>query len=272
MGFVNIRPRSLNKLLTTTEEDMETAFQSIEENFLRNIEDVYKLMEFDRIILDFSIKALEKQKNDLQKLHRISNPQLLAENTLTMIKNIRNNDSLRPKYKVIFNQCIVLLVSIFASSIADLFREGIYQLAKKGKSKNLKTEELKISVADLIEYSSEIERRLGQLIADKNDYSFQDMQSIGKAFKQYFEFSMEKDIDVHNIIFAQACRHVIVHDASKINERFTRQVSGASPRDIKPNVSGSAIEFTSEEVNQAAESMKIYFKKLRDGIENSLSS
>ncbi len=251
---------------------METDFQSIEDNFLSNINNVYKLIDFDRIILDFSINALERQKRDLQNLHGIRNPAMLAENTLTIIKNIRNNDSLRPKYKVMFNQCIVLLVSIFASSIADLFREGIYKLAKKGKSKNLKSEELKISVADLIEYGSEIERRLGHLIADKNDYSFQDMQSIGKAFKQYFEFNMEKDIDVHNIILAQAGRHVIVHDAAKINERFIRQVSGANPRNIKPDISGTVIEFTSEEVKQAAESMQKYFRKFRAGVEMSLSS
>lgn len=245
-------------------------FNKTEETFINNIEDIYQLMDFDRIILQFAISGIEDLQEKLKKSHDIGNPRLLAQNTLQMLQQIQTHDSLRPKYQVIFNQCIVLLVSLFASSIADLFRDGICSLAKKGDSSFLKNEELKISVSDLLEYDGEITERLGYLIADKNDLSFQDMKSIARAFKDYFGINISKDENVNNIIMAQAGRHVIVHDSARINERIIRQVSGAKPRNLKPELNGDIIQFNADEVRIAADSMLEYFRKIRSQIETRL--
>ena len=247
-------------------------FQKTEDAFIKNIDDIFRLMDFDRVILKFAIDGIEGLQENLRKSHDIENPRLLAQNTLQMLKSIQDHDSLRPKYQVIFNQCIVLLVSVFASSIADIFRGGICLLAQKGDSKHLKNEELKISVADLLEFDGEINERLGHLIADKNDLSFQDMKSIGRAFKEYFGFDIPKDKNVNNIIMAQAGRHVIVHDSARINERIIRQVSGANPRDLKPVLGGDTIQFDSEEVKLAADSMLEYFRQVRHEIKTRLTS
>ena len=246
------------------------SFQKIEDVLIRNIDDILKLMNFDRFILQFAIEGIEDLQKSLKETHNIENPALLAENALQMLKQIQTNDSLRPKYEVIFNQCIVLLVSVFSSSVADLFREGICLLATKGDSKKLKNEELKISVSDLIEYDSGINERLGYLIADKNDFSFQDMKSISRAFKDYFDFNIEKNENVNTIILVQAGRHVIVHDSSRINERFIRQVSGAKPRKIKSDLNEGKINFDSNEVKVAAESMHAYFIQVRKQVEDRL--
>ena len=247
-------------------------FQKTEDAFIKNIDDIFRLMDFDRVILKFAIDGIEGLQENLRKSHDIENPRLLAQNTLQMLKSIQDHDSLRPKYQVIFNQCIVLLVSVFASSIADIFRGGICLLAQKGDSKHLKNEELKISVADLLEFDGEINERLGHLIADKNDLSFQDMKSIGRAFKEYFGFDIPKDKNVNNIIMAQAGRHVIVHDSARINERIIRQVSGANPRDLKPVLGGDTIQFDSEEVKLAADSMLEYFRQVRHEIKTRSTS
>lgn len=246
-------------------------FQKTEDAFIKNINDIERLMDFDRVILKFAIDGIEALQERLRKAG-IDNPKLQPQNTLRQLKSIQDHDSLRPTYQVIFNQCIVLLVSVFASSIADLFRDGICLLAKKGDSTSLKNEELKISVSDLLEYAGEINERLGHLIADKNDLSFQDMKSIGRAFKDYFEFDIPKDKNVNNIIMAQAGRHVIVHDSARINERVIRQVSGAKPRDLKPELDGDTIQFNSSEVKIAAESMLTYFQKVRSQVEARLKS
>jgi hypothetical protein len=247
-------------------------FQKTEDAFIKNIDNIFRLMDFDRVILQFAIDGIEGLQESLRRSHDIENPRLLAQNTLQMLKGIQDHDSLRPKYQVIFNQCIVLLVSVFASSVADLFRDGICILAKKGDSKSLKKEELKISVSDLLEFDGEINERLGHLIADKNDLSFQDMKSIGRAFKDYFGFDISKDKHVNNIIMAQAGRHVIVHDSARINERVIRQVSGAKPRDLKPELDGDTIQFNSGEVKLAAESMLEYFRQVRGQVETRLIS
>ena len=246
-------------------------FQKIEDTFIKNISDILKLMNFDRVILQFAIDGIEGLQEKLKKSHNIENPRLLAQNTLQSLQQIKTNDSLRPQYQVIFNQCVVLLVSVFASTIADLFMDGICKLAKKGDSKLLKKEELKISVSDLLEYDGEINERLGHLIADKNDLSFQDMKSIGRAFKDYFEFTIDKSEEVNNIIMAQAGRHIIVHDSARINDRTIKQVSGAKPRSLKPNLTESIIQFDPNEVQLAADSMLKYFKVVRSQLENRLN-
>ncbi|HOP21733.1 MAG TPA: hypothetical protein PK055_03210 [Gammaproteobacteria bacterium] len=169
-------------------------YQDIENTFKDNVNDIIKLMEFDQIILNVAIKGLEKLQQNLTRLHNIDNPHLLAENTLQLLRSIKEHESLKPRYQVIFNQCVVLLVSIFASSISDLFKKGINDLAVKGDSSELKSEELKISVSQLLEFNGDIKESLGDLIAEKNDLSFQDMKSIGRAFKTYFGFTIEKDV------------------------------------------------------------------------------
>jgi hypothetical protein len=261
---------SYNSLLTL--QGCCVNFQKNEDALMKNIDDIFRLMDFDRDILKFAIGGIEGLQKNLWRFHDIENPRLLAQNTLKMLNNIKDHDSLRPQYQVIFNQCIVLLVSVFASSVADLFRDGICILAKKGDSKSLKKEELKISVSDLLEFDGEINERLGHLIADKNDLSFQDMKSIGRAFKDYFGFDISKDIHVNNIIMAQAGRHVIVHDSARINERVIGQVYGAKPRDLKPELDGDTIQFSPEEVKLAAESMLVYFRQVRNQVETRLVS
>ena len=71
---------------------------------------------------------------------------------------------------------------------------------------------------------------------------------------------------------AQAGRHVIVHDSSRINDRILRQVSGAQPRTLKPELSGNVVLFDSDEVTLIANSMKNYLKSVRKQIENRVAS
>ncbi|MEZ5472295.1 MAG: hypothetical protein R3E90_10970 [Marinicella sp.] len=246
-------------------------YQEIEDIFKKNVDDINKLMTFDKIILDISLKGLYELKNKLQSFIGDENPQLWAQNTITILESLRENESVRPRFQVIFNQSVVLLVSVFASSIADMFRTGICELALKGDSKALKNDDIKVTVEQLLEFDGKFNERLGDLIADKNDLSFQDMKSISRAFKQYFEFNIEKDEDVNNIIMAQASRHVIVHDSARISERMINQVKAAVPRNLKPDITGEYLTFSPDEVNIAANSMLNYLKGLKSKIEKRLN-
>jgi len=227
---------------------MEDSFIQIETTLKQNIEDVKKLAGFDNVILDFSISAIRDLQGKLSKID-INNPNLMASTTLTMLENIRSNKSLRPQYETIFNQCVVLQVSVFASSVGDLFRSAIDILIDTGKSNELKDEEFKLSVRELEEFEYRLDGRIGQLVAEKNDISFQDMKSINRAFRKYFSVSIPKDEITNNIIIAQAARNVIVHDAAACNDRLRKQVSGAIPRDIKSNLSDiQRIQFDPNEI------------------------
>lgn len=249
---------------------MSGQFEQVEISLKKNVQDVQGLMEFDRVILDFSISALKELQKNLAK-HQIENPALLAANTLRVLQDVRKNDSLRPRYQVIFNQCIVLLVSVFASAVADLFRDGINALVRVGKSDEIRKEELQLTVGELEDMGYDLTDKLGHLIAEKNDISFQDMKSIRRAFHDYFGIEVPKDRIVNNIILAQAARHIIVHDAGKINERFLKQVSSAIPRDIKTVLTASeTIQFDTNEITLVTESMLTYFTSLRNKVEQRL--
>jgi hypothetical protein len=174
---------------------------------------------------------------------------------------------------VIFNQCVVLLVSVFASAVADLFREGVNALIKGGKAEKLRGEELLLTIGALQDMDYDLTDRLGYLLVEKKDISFQDMKSIHRAFREYFGVEMQKDRIVNNIVLSQAARHVIVHDAARVSDRFMKQVSGAKPRDIKNELDGhQSIQFDTDEVDTVVDSMLSYFSELRKKVENRLGS
>lgn len=252
---------------------MPLNYLEIEDTLLKNIDDVYKLIDFDHSIIDFSISALETLTTNLEKAFNIDNPKLLAINTASQLRSIRENDSLRPRYQVMFNQSNVLLVSVFASAVADLFREGVNTLAELKTSKELMKQEFKLTVDEIIENGDELAHRIGYLIAEKKDISFQDMKSIRRAFNLYFSVSMEKNETVNNLIFAQAARHVIVHDSARVSDRMLFQVSGANPRSLRKDIkSGDTINFEPEEIKIVGNSMTVYFRELRTKVEERLNA
>ena len=98
------------------------------------------------------------------------------------------------------------------------------------------------------------------------------MQSIQRTFTEYFQFCPKKNNHIDNIILSQACRHVIVHNGSKIDEKMIRQLSAAKNRDIKKDlIADNILSFTDHEVEVIGESMAIYLNDLINGIDISLS-
>jgi len=243
---------------------MNERFEQIERNFENNIKDVLSLLKFDQVVLEFAISGIRKL-HDTHVQRGTQSPKLNGQNVLQMLENIGENDSLKPQYRVMYNQCAVLLVSIFASAIADLFRSAINLQSQSGPGERLADEEIKLSVRELHEFKYDLTGRIGRVIEGKQGVSFQDMKSISRAFRTYFDINIDKDAHVNNIVLVQACRHSIVHDASICNDRVLRQVKNANPRDVKTYMpaEGAVIEFTIEELQATSESMVQYFKKVK---------
>src|SRR5438045_1313089 len=93
--------------------------EQIRSGFAANVASVDALVNFDRFILDFAIERVERLHRRLEP--RYLNPDDNGEHTLMALTQVRANDALRPSYQQIFNQAVVLLVSYFGSTIADLF-------------------------------------------------------------------------------------------------------------------------------------------------------
>jgi len=237
-------------------------FGQIVESFRKNVESVFRLAEFDHIVLDVAIKTLDGIQ-ERATADGIDNYRLSVCNGLQLLKDIRTNDSLRPQYAHIFNQCVVLLVSYFSSAVSDIFETSLSVQLDHDPNKALLQEGLRLTVGELVDMDQGIKERLGELIIRKKDISFQDMQSIAKAFETYCNHSPKKDTDVNNIIAGQACRHVIVHTGAVASKRCVSQVSGATPRTLKQNLrKGEEVQFAIPELRILSESMIAYIEKL----------
>lgn len=246
-------------------------FLSIEQKFQANVESVYALMEFDHTVLDVAITRISELQERLTKHHKIENPRLDAGRTLELLKNIRKNDSLRNRYQVIFNQGVVLLVSYFGSAAGEVFKSFLPKALKRCASDRLLREEIRLSLGEIQSLNFDLSDEIGEIVAGKKDISFHDMQSIARAFKDYFGYEPPRSNDVNNIVLAHACRHAIVHAGSVADSRLMRQIAQAQPRTAKVGLKErEEIRFTPDEVKIVGDSMLRYVHDLLSGIEAAL--
>jgi len=249
---------------------IDSEIRRIKETFTENLKSVEELINFDKIVLNFAILHLDDLSEKLKVHHQLNNPHLSVDKTLQMLKNIRENNSLEITYKRVFNQCLVLLVSYFSSTVRDLFQTAIDEALVLQNFENINKTQLSLSLFDL-KNDVEKTRSIGDLLATQKDISFQDMQSIARTFQEYFSILIEKNQNTNNIILAQAFRHAIVHSGSKVDRKLVNQVSKAIPRTVKLDIElESEILFNQEEISLISESMKQYLEDLFSNIKNKL--
>lgn len=232
-----------------------TVVIDIETLFRTNVESVHKLMDFDDLVLEYAIKSLDKLCKKLKKAG-IDNPTLTVENTLKQLKLVREHKSLRQQYQEIFNQGVVLLVSYFGSVLQELFEESVAFSLSQGGQKKLLNEELKMTVEELKNREFDLKRHVGEFLISSKNISFQDMQSIRRAFADYLNADPGRDEIANNIILGQACRHVIVHSGAIVDSKLLNQVREAVPRTLKPKlVEGTKVQFKPKEVKSLGTDM-----------------
>ena len=180
-------------------EDLEPILRGIQRGFGQNVESVHELLGFDRLILDTAIGWMEGVRDGLRKQHGIENQWLVPESGIQALRQIRQNDSLRPSYQTMFNQTAVLLVSYFGSAVHDIFRRSTPFALRVGLAGKWLKEEVRLPVSDVIAADFDLWDKLGDLIAGHRDYNFQDMKSIARASLECFGFEPEKTKDVNNI-------------------------------------------------------------------------
>jgi len=252
---------------------MENAINGIIENFEDNIKSVYRLMNFDEEVVVFCIERLEKVDSFLKK-HRMDNhTSCSVKQILNQLKKIKKHESLADRYSIMLNQCVVLLVSYFASAIHDIFSIGLTYKIKKGREvKILDKDGVKLGTKELYELYFESFNTIGDLIANKKQMSFQDTQSIADAFNDYLDYKPIKDKNVNNIILALACRHAFVHSSGIVNKKTINQISNAKPRDIKKKLNeNDKIQFEPDEIKQIGKSMLAYVNGLAKGVTDKLN-
>ena len=148
-----------------------------------------------------------------------------------------------------------LFVGAVTSAIRDRSRPAVLKAV------------LEAPVEEFADDREDVPAFLAELLASKKDISFQDMQSMGRAFSDYFGVTTERNGTVNDIIVAQAARHAIVHTAGIADRRLINQVKGARPRTLKNDLKlNDKLTFTPTEIRMAADAMRAYLRRLDDGI------
>ena len=221
-------------------------------------------MRFDSNVLEFALIHLNALQARLTAIHADSS-RLNVSNTLAMLQNIRTNESLQPHYRQMLNQCDVLLVSYFSSAIGDIFKAGVADAVRHGSRPAILKEEIKIGLQIVREIGPDLVERSGELLAEHRDISFQNMQTVAKTFRDYFDFDRPQDEVVNDLILAHACRHVIVHCGGKADRKTIGQLRTAKPRTLKPEMTvGDQIQFTQEEILTICDRMNAYLRDLAE--------
>ena len=236
-------------------------FKEILNSFKANTEDVERLVNFDREVLQLVILSLQDLHEKLKPHH--GTPQMNGGRVLEMIIGIRDNESLRDKYGVIFNQAVVLLVSYFSSALGDIFRAAVILGLDNENNSILLDEEIKLTFKDMKERDWNMKSAAADLLIAKKDYTFQDMQSTVRAFDTYVGINLVRDEITNSIILGQAARHVIVHAGGIATERFMKQISKAYPRTLKPNMQlNDKVQFTAKDVTELKGKMLAYINNV----------
>lgn len=222
--------------------------KEVVEVFKASTESVKQMASFDRFVLEITIGQLRTLHSRLTEDHGIGNPRLTVEKTLKTIENIRKNDSLRPQYEEMFNQCAVLLVSHFTAALGDLFKHGVPIALESGLGSKLASEDIKLTITKIHKLRNDATFEPGDLIMRSKNLSFQDMKSTCRAFQEWVGIDIPKDTHMNNVIIGQAARHAIVHTGGIIDVKLLAQVESAildATLDL-PLESGSRVQFTPE--------------------------
>ena len=135
--------------------------------FAGNVKSVTELMRFDSAVLELVLQHLHALDGRLKNAHG-ENSRLNVSNTIAVLRNIRENESLQPHYRQMLNQCNVLLVSYFASAVADVFRAGVTEAIRTGARPKLLKEEIKIELAEVADIGGDLVDRAADLLLTSN--------------------------------------------------------------------------------------------------------
>jgi hypothetical protein len=234
---------------------MERTIDSVRIAFADRVAGVIGLLEFDNFVVDHLVGGLSGVVEELESKRQNSAAQVVS-NRLKALTNIRSAQALRPMYGTIHNQCVVLLVSYFDATMGDLFRAAIACALKAGRDVPAGDRSVELSWRSLSKPDAPLEALIAERIVDQDDISFQDMQSIRRAFSKNLGLDLGRGENANDVIVGQAARHVMAHAGGIIDDRFRKQISAAHPRRIKNSLPASgAIEFEPHEVRVLAESM-----------------
>ncbi len=246
---------------------MTTPWAGVAASVNHNVDLVLRLLRFDRDIVVVAVGVLHSVVQDLEQ-RQLNSLIPRVENRAQVLTNLSVNESLKPQYDAMFNQCVVLLVSYFSSGLHRLFCVSVAEALRSGAELPVRDAKLTLSWRSLEGVDTDRERLFADLLVAQEDISFQDMASVTRAFKEHLSVEMTRGAATDNIILGQAARHAIVHAGARVDERMVKQLRGVRARTLKPQiVVGEALRFDPAEIGVLADSMREYVRGLCEALD-----
>jgi hypothetical protein len=243
---------------------MNEELKKININFEKQIELVTKLIEFDKLILDFCLRHMETLNDRLKngEATKITNQYYLADNAINALNGIKTNQSFTKNYSNIYNQCLVLLVSHFTLTVEEIFATILKnQFSNNKLSKNAKNQiQLTLDEIDDVNQNPNL---LKKLLVTKKKLSFQNMNNIVKSFENFLGIKIDGDPKLDDIKFGFECRHLIVHNLSISDEKFIKNCKALKMRNIKKKIlENDTINYSKSELEFIKISMLLFIQEL----------
>jgi hypothetical protein len=234
------------------------------------------LLSFDDAILNYCILALKHLEERLRNNEevKITVAPLLPAGTIKALEGIREHESFREQYAQMFNQCLVLSVSYFTSALHSIFVKAVnHACCCCPDLLSVKKGDIKFTFAELRACEFNLVDHLGELIVNKKDVSFQNIEGALQAFKDFLGVEIESDQHVHNVILALASRHVIVHSLGVTDQKFLSLLDHAPNRSVKRLLGFEyPLFFEPAEIHSIQQSMDVVLSTLIDAVSSRVAS
>lgn len=221
-------------------------------NYYKDFDDslsaIGKLIDTPNLMQSTILGSLDKfETNGLKEFQKQK-----FEHIKQVISNI-SLTSLKSSYNIIYNQLCILSVSSLSAILEKYFIN--YVNSHWHDVANL--EGIRLTLEEIRVYNFDLKASLGRIILENdNSIKFQDLKSILRSFKNYFNKHIELDKEAEKyIIFYQHSRHILVHNDGKVNQEFLKKVGDAN---LKNYQLGDKIQLDSHDWEQ----IQKYFRYL----------
>ncbi len=191
-------------------------------NLSVSIENILSILELNENVLRVANSKLEQIQKSLLKIKIGGGVAREIENASALLTNLSDNPQIMEQKKVIKEQVIVLLVGTLESYLGDFIREVGN---KKPELFDLKNKDEKISFTQEMLSSG---FNLGDAILEhvkEKGYTLQDLKSSIDVFSNYLSINISLEDSVRDkLILCAASRNCIVHNSSKVDRKFLKQV------------------------------------------------
>lgn len=230
-------------------------------DFNDRMDEISKIDGLNSELIDIfrnNLLTLRKEAEGTGKYRGLINK---IDTQLTMLDKVTLLPDFKTKYTALREQSLVLAVSAFEVFIADIFR----QIANSNPEFYVWSDPREKISIDTDTFSSGF--TLGDAMITHlkiKQYSFQDLQSILKATRNYLGIELEVEEDIReDITKGTSIRRIVVHNRSTIDKQFINQTRHISNYKVIEN---SRISLEENELAKILQSIKFFADQLTQTI------